>query len=76
MRRAHANANAKTKSQHTSTATGFRLRGFPTPASSSRVNSRRRMSDPAARPGPGRHLCGNQPVSQVDTSRDPRLKGA
>ena len=67
MRRAHANANAKTKSQHKSTATGFRLRGFPTPASSSRVNSRRRMSDPAARPSPGAHkyensqgLCGNQ----------------
>ena len=55
MRRAHANANAKTKSQHKSTATGFLHRGFPTPASNNRVKSRRRMSDPAARPIPGRH---------------------
>ena len=55
MRRAHANANAKTKSQHTSTIKGFRRRGFPTPASSSRVNSRRKMSEPASRPSPGAH---------------------
>ena len=69
MRRAHANANAKTKSQHKSTATGFRPRGFPTPASNNRVNSRRKMSEPASRPSPGAHrnenLCGNQPVRRV-----------
>ena len=69
MRRAHANANAKTKSQHKSTATGFRPRGFPTPASNNRVNSRRKMSEPVARPSPGAHrnenLCGNQPVCRV-----------
>jgi hypothetical protein len=55
MRRAHANANAKTKSQHTSTIKGFRRRGFPTPASSSRVNSRRKISEPASRPIPAFH---------------------
>ena len=69
MRRAHANANAKTKSQHASTIKGFRREGFPTPASSSRVNSRRKISEPASRPSPGAHrnenLCGNQPVCRV-----------
>ena len=82
MRRAHANANAKTKSQHKSTATGFRPRGFPTPASNNRVKSRRRISEPASRPSPGAHRNENShgssapPFAKIETMEFDAWAGA